>query len=441
METLNREDILRMIGLRDSAGLYSKINSLMIDMYDEGGKLAEYSTQIIQTEKNITLLAQRVTDDETDIADLTVTAQQISATVEHQQDEIDEVTGTVNGHTTQIGQLQVTAQQISASVSSLTDTVETQGDDISGLKTTTQTHTSQISSLQMTDTQIQSSVSSLRTDVNTNTGNITRQSKQISTISQKADSIDARVQVVEGDYVKKAQISLMVTKNEQGYISNALISADKIKFSTFDWTVTNPDTDKTVFHLDSDGNLTIAGTISAINSGNIVMTNDVNFYVNGGKFAKFGSTVSNFEAMLYVRNDGGQCIAAQSFNGGVGLFALGNSGSKAIQAVGPSEFALREGETLKITSMSTSSSFVNTYFAPYSAMRTSSFTLPSAPAEGTMFFCKGKSADLKVTTVSHPILNGDSSDVLVETNTTYNFGRNSIFLFFMGSYWGLIYSA
>ena len=247
--------------------------------------------------------------------------------------------------------------------------------------------------------------------------------------------------VVEGDYVKNAQISLMVTKNAQGYISNALISADNIKFSTFDWTVTNPDTDKTVFHLDSDGNLTIAGTISAINSGNIVMTNDVNFYVNGGKFAKFGSTVSNFEAMLYVRNDGGQCIAAQSFNGGVGLFAHGNSGSKAIQAVGPSEFALREGETLKITSMSTSSSFVNTYFAPYSAMRTSSFTLPSAPAEGTMFFCKGKSADLKVTTASHPILHGDSSDVLVETNTTYNFGRNSIFLFFMGSYWGLIYSA
>ena len=392
METLNREDILRMIGLRDSAGLYSKINSLMIDMYDEGGKLAEYSTQIIQTEKNITLLAQRVTDDETDIADLTVQAQQISATVEHQQDEIDSVTGTVSSHTTQIGQLQTTAQQITASVSSLTTTVNG--------------HTQRIGELVIKDNEI-----------------------------------SQRVSVVEGDYVKNAQNSLMVTKNEQGYISNALISADNIKFSTFDWTVTNPDTDKTVFHLDSDGNLTIAGTISAINSGNIVMTNDVNFYVNGGKFAKFGSTVSNFEAMLYVRNDGGQCIAAQSFNGGVGLFALGNSGSKAIQAVGPSEFALREGETLKITSMSTSSSFVNTYFAPYSAMRTSSFTLPSNPAEGTMLFCKGKSADLKVTTVSHPILNGDSSDVLVETNTTYNFGRNSIFLFFMGSYWGLIYSA
>lgn len=385
METLNREDILRMIGLRDSAGLYSKINSLMIDMYDEGGKLAEYSTQIVRTEKNITLLAQRVTDDETDIADLTVQAQQISASV-------SSLTTTVNGHTQSIGQLQITANNLTASVSSLTTTVNG--------------HTSKIAALEITDS-----------------------------------SISNRVTVIEGDYVKNAQISLMVTKNEQGYISNALISADNIKFSTFDWTVTNPDTDKTVFHLDSDGNLTIAGTISAINSGNIVMTNDVNFYVNGGKFAKFGSIVSNFEAMLYVRNDGGQCIAAQSFNGGVGLFALGNSGSKAIQAVGQSEFALREGETLKITSMSTSSSFVNTYFAPYSAMRTSSFTLPSAPAEGTMFFCKGKSADLKVTTVSHPILNGDSSDVLVGTNSTYNFGRHSIFLFFMGSYWGLIYSA
>lgn len=409
-----------MIGLRDSAGLFSKINSLMIDMYDEGGKLAEYSTQILQTEKNITLLAQRVTDDETDIADLTVQAQQISATVEHQQDEIDEIDGTVSSHTTQIGKLQVTAQEISASVSSLTTTVNG--------------HTSQISTLRTDLNGISATVSADHTTLGQHT-------TKIGQLEVTTGGINQRVTVIEGDYVKNAQISLMVTKNDDGYISNALISADNIKFSTFDWTVTNPDTDKTVFHLDSDGNLTIAGTISAINSGNIVMTNDVNFYVNGGKFAKLGSTVSNFEAMLYVRNDGGQCIAAQSFNGGVGLFAIGNSGAKAIQAVGPSEFALREGETLKITSMSTSSSFVNTYFAPYSAMRTSSFTLPSAPAEGTMFFCKGKSADLKVTTVSHPILNGDSSDVLVGTNSTYNFGRNSIFLFFMGSYWGMIYSA
>ena len=213
METLNREDILRMIGLRDSAGLYSKINSLMIDMYDEGGKLAEYSTQIIQTEKNITLLAQRVTDDETDIADLTVTAQQISQTVEHQQDEIDSVTGTVNGHTTQIGQLQTTTQQITASVSSLTTTVNG--------------HTQSIGQLVVRDNEI-----------------------------------SQRVSVIEGDYVKKAQLSLMVTKNEQGYISNALIDADDIDFVFTDavsWYWKSKTEANKRMGLDDGGNLWISG--------------------------------------------------------------------------------------------------------------------------------------------------------------------------------------
>ena len=178
METINREDILRMIGLRDSAGLYSKINSLMIDMYDEGGKLAEYSTQIIQTEKNITMLAQRVTDDETDIADLTVTAQQISASV-------SSLTTTVNGHTQSIGQLEITANQVSQ-----------------------------------------------------------------------------RVTVIEGDYVKNAQISLMVTKNAQGYISNALIDADDITFVFTDavtWYWKSQAEANKRMGLDSNGDLWISG--------------------------------------------------------------------------------------------------------------------------------------------------------------------------------------
>lgn len=178
METLNREDILRMIGLRDSAGLFSKINSLMIDMYDENGKLAEYSTQIVQTEKNITLLAQRVTDDEQDIADLTVTAQQISASV-------SSLTTTVNGHTQSIGQLEITANQVSQ-----------------------------------------------------------------------------RVTVIEGDYVKNAQISLMVTKNAQGYISNALIDADDIDFVFTDavtWYWQQQSEANKRMGLDSDGNLWISG--------------------------------------------------------------------------------------------------------------------------------------------------------------------------------------
>lgn len=205
METLNREDILRMIGLRDSAGLFGKINSLMIDMYDEGGKLAEYSTQIIQTEKNITLLAQRVTDDETDIADLTVTAQQISASV-------SSLTTTVNGHTQSIGELVI-----------------------------------------------------------------------------KNNEITQRVTVIEGDYVKNAQISLMVTKNAQGYISNALIDADDITFVFTDavtWYWQSQAEANKRMGLDSNGNLWISGQYRG---GTI--TDNVVVGTSGGKMEIYSDEV------------------------------------------------------------------------------------------------------------------------------------------------------
>ena len=205
METINREDILRMIGLRDSAGLYSKINSLMIDMYDEGGKLAEYSTQILQTEKNITLLAQRVTDNETDIADLTVTAQQISASV-------SSLTTTVNGHTQSIGELVI-----------------------------------------------------------------------------KNNEITQRVTVIEGDYVKNAQISLMVTKNAQGYISNALIDADDITFVFTDavtWYWQSQAEANKRMGLDSNGNLWISGQYRG---GTI--TDNVVVGTSGGKMEIYSDEV------------------------------------------------------------------------------------------------------------------------------------------------------
>ena len=194
-----------MIGLRDSAGLYSKINSLMIDMYDEGGKLAEYSTQIIQTEKNITMLAQRVTDDETDIADITVTAQQISASV-------SSLTTTVNGHTQSIGELVI-----------------------------------------------------------------------------KNNEITQRVTVIEGDYVKNAQISLMVTKNAQGYISNALIDADDITFVFTDavtWYWQSQAEANKRMGLDGEGNLWISGQYRG---GTI--TDNVVVGTSGGKMEIYSDEV------------------------------------------------------------------------------------------------------------------------------------------------------
>ena len=208
MKKVNREDIIRMVGLHGAANLMRAINNVQLAMEEQNGKLVTYWTEIQKDEKQISLIAGRMTDAETDIAKLQVTAGQISASVSSLQT-------TVNGHTESIGKLEITSGNLTASVRSLTTTVNG--------------HTSKIAALEITDS-----------------------------------SISSRVSVIEGDYVKGAQISLMVTKNEQGYISNALVDADDIDF-VFTDAVTWYWQRKTVANkrmgLDSSGNLWIAGEL------------------------------------------------------------------------------------------------------------------------------------------------------------------------------------
>ena len=307
-----------MIGMRDTAGFLSKINALFLDIYDENGKLAEYSTQLIVTSKNITLLAQRVTDDEQDIANLTVTAQQISASVSSLQT-------TVSGHTEQIASLTITTNSITQSVSSLTTTVNGHTSQISTLRTdlngisatvtadhtTLGTHTTQIGSLQVTTNNISQSVSNISDEVDAVSGTVTTHTSQISTLrtdlngisatvtadhttlgthttqigslQTTTSSISGRVTAIEGDYVKEAEISLMVKKDSNGYISNASIKADNILF-TFTKTTNFISGGQTVMSIDNGGNLRILGTLTAgcvignlnvDNSGNISGTGSV----------------------------------------------------------------------------------------------------------------------------------------------------------------------
>ena len=255
MKDINREGILRMIGMRDTAGFMNKINALFLDIYDENGKLAEYSTQLIVTSKNITLLAQRVTDDEQDIANLTVTAQQISASVSSLQT-------TVSGHTEQIASLTITTNSITQSVSSLTTTVNG--------------HTSQISTLRTDLNGISATVTADHTSLGKHT-------TQIGSLQTTTSSISGRVTAIEGDYVKEAEISLMVKKDSSGYISNASIKADNILF-TFTKTTNFISGGQTVMSIDNGGNLRILGTLTAgcvignlnvDNSGNISGTGSV----------------------------------------------------------------------------------------------------------------------------------------------------------------------
>jgi len=230
MQDLSREAILRMVGLHDAAYLSRQLNAIQLSLEEESGKMVTYWTEIRKTEKEVTLIAGRMDDAETDIAQLQVTAGQISASVSSLQT-------TVNGHTEQIGQLQITAQSLTASVSSLNTTV-------SG-------HTSKISSLELTDQSLTASVSSLNTTVSGHTS-------KIAALEITDSSISNRVTAIEGDYVKEAEISLMVVKDGNGYISNANIKADNIDF-TFTRATNFISGGQTVMNIDSSGNLWIAG--------------------------------------------------------------------------------------------------------------------------------------------------------------------------------------
>ena len=203
MENLSREAILRMVGLHDAAHMVRQLNAIQLSLEEEQGRMVAYWTEIRKSEKEVTLLAGRVAANETNIGQLQVTAQQLTASV-------SSLTTTVNGHTTSIGQLQITANQLTASVTSISDTVNG--------------HTTSIGQLQIT-----------------------------------SNSISNRVTVIEGDYVKEAEISLMVKYDPNtGYISNASIKADNIDF-TFTRATNFISGGKTVMSIDNGGNLWIAG--------------------------------------------------------------------------------------------------------------------------------------------------------------------------------------
>lgn len=202
MKDLTREAILRMVGLHDAAHMMRQMNAIQLSLEEEQGRMVAYWTEIRKSEKEVTLLAGRMTDAETNIGQLQVTAQQITASV-------SSLTTTVNGHTTSIGQLQITANNLTASVSTISDTVNG--------------HTTSIGQLQIT-----------------------------------SNSISNRVTVIEGDYVKEAEISLMVKKDSSGYISNALIKADIIDF-TFTQSTNFNSGGQTVMNINSSGDLWILG--------------------------------------------------------------------------------------------------------------------------------------------------------------------------------------
>ena len=249
MKDLTREAILRMVGLHDAAHMMRQLNAIQLSIEEQNGKMVTYWTEIRKTEKEVTLIAGRMDNAETDIAQLHVTAGQISASVSSLQT-------TVNGHTESIGQLTIKTDSISQSVSSLTTTVNG--------------HTSQISTLRTDLNGISATVTADHTTIGTHT-------TQIGSLQVTTNSISGRVTAIEGDYVKEAEISLMVKYDPNtGYISNASIKADNIDF-TFTRNANFISNGTTVMSIDTGGNLWIAGQYQnglRVNNNGIERWND-----------------------------------------------------------------------------------------------------------------------------------------------------------------------
>ena len=295
---LSREEILRMVGLT-SRGLGSRLNEIEEGLEGAGDTLERYWTQIVKNEREITLIAGREAENETNIAQLQVTAREISARVTTVSNEVDEISGVVTQHTTKIGQLEVSDSQIRASVSTLTTTVnnnttkigqlevsdsqirasvQTVSDDLDTVSGTVSSHTTKIGQLEVSDTQIRSSVSSLTTTVNSHTSKISTLEQTDSTIQAsvsslsstvgtntsdiaslkiQANSIDLRVEEIEDNYATSADLSLYVSKNSVSWLTG---SADNVIFN-FSNVFQIQHNNQAVLNLDGDGNMKIKGQL------------------------------------------------------------------------------------------------------------------------------------------------------------------------------------
>ena len=316
MENLSRENILRMFGLR-SSDIGDRLDALEMGFENNNNVLEKYWTDIIKNEKEITLIAGRETENETNIAQLQVTAREISARVSTVSNEVDEISGVVTQHTTKIGQLEVSDSQIRASVQTVSDTVTTQGQTIDGLSSTVSSHTTKIGQLEVSDTQIRSSVSTLTTTVNGHTSKISTLEQTDSTIQAsvsslsstvgtntsdiaslkiKANSIDLRVEEIEDDYATSADLSLYVSKNSVSWLTS---SADNVIFN-FNNRFQIQHQGTAVLEVKANGDLEITGTLKPYSNIGTINPIQIDSSGNINRKAPDGSVIPLY-AGRYVR--------------------------------------------------------------------------------------------------------------------------------------------
>ena len=249
------------------------------------------------------------------------------------------------------------------------------------------------------------------------------------------------ITITSDKVVSQAEISSFIEDRDGVTLSHIRLSADvishiaqnitlkaaRIDFVTDGWSVKNSSNIETL-KLDQSGNLTIKGEINGGSiKGTLSVASNVELNVSGTKFARFASTV-DFSAMLAIRHDGGSCIEIGSYDYGTGIRITANTGSTGILAYGPEEFYVRTDEYFQIQNG------VGTgFFAPGCCVKNASFTLPANPKNGTLLFLKGTTQDLTVYTRSNPIMSGDGRGTVAGSNSSHNYGDDSVILVFFSS--------
>lgn len=240
----------------------------------------EYSTQIQQTSRNISLIASRTSTNETNIARIDVTARQIQSTVESNYNSLD---GRITTNTSKITQ---TANAIRQEVS----------ESVDGLST------------------------------------------RIGTLETTSNSVIARVQAIEGNYVTQAEMGIYIKDEDGVLISHAKIAADKIQFNlNFDWKVYNGNNDL-IFHLNNQGDLAIAGKFHGEFDNTVVFgTGTKKMYIEPtAEGARLIGKDGSYETLhLGFRNYNGSMVPAMYLNAQNGS----NTQDSTIRIMSGSDFA------------------------------------------------------------------------------------------------------
>ena len=149
------------------------ITSLMLTDKPLDSVKTEYTTRFTQTARNISLVASKASTNSTSIANLEITAEQIRQTVQNNYTSLD--------------------GRITSNASAITQTA-----------------------------------AAIRQEVSNSVGGL---NTRVGSLEVTSGSISGRVSAIEGDYVKSAEISMMVTKDANGYLeSGVYVQADRINF-------------------------------------------------------------------------------------------------------------------------------------------------------------------------------------------------------------------